>query len=79
MDADEKEYRLWRRPALGPEFVIAEDGNNSVERLGEWGATNLTFKGHSQPEAQRKAEKFWQDSGLGPGLIACLPEGVLPQ
>lgn len=66
-------YRMWRRM----KHVVANSGN-SVEWMGEWSATQVTFRARSQSEAQKKADKFWRDAELGSGSMVCVLDGEHP-
>lgn len=46
---------------------------------GQWKATQITFRARSQPEAQRKANKFWVDADLGVGTMVCVLDGTTPE
>ena len=59
---------MWRRIAN-----VINVAGNTAETLGEWAPTQITFRARSQPEAQRKAERFWREAGLGAGSILCIP------
>ena len=61
-------YRMWCRVRN----AVAVAGN-SAEWLGEWKATDITFRARSQAEAQKKADKFWRDAQLGFGSMVCIP------
>jgi hypothetical protein len=71
--ADWNTYRMWRRVKT----LISNHGN-SAEIFGEWSATQITFRARSQPEAQRKADKFWRDAKLGMGSMVCIFDGTQP-
>ena len=66
-------YRMWRRAKT----AVVNCGN-SAEILGDWTPTELTFKGRSQSEAQKKADRFWRDAQLGSGSMVCVLEGERP-
>lgn len=67
------DYRMWRRVAN-----VVASGGSSAEWLGDWKATEITFRARSQAEAQRKADKFWRDAELGFGSMVCLPISEAP-
>lgn len=66
-------YRMWRRV----KHAVA-NGDNSAEWLGDWNATEITFRARSQPEAQKKADRFWRDAQLGSGSMVCVLDGERP-
>lgn len=61
-------YRMWRQQA----YAIANSGS-SAAWLSEWKPTDITFRARSQPEAQKKADKFWREAQLGAGSMLCIP------
>lgn len=61
-------YRMWRQAVN----AVANAGC-SQGWLGEWKATDITFRARSQPEAQKKADKFWREAQLGSGSMLCIP------
>jgi hypothetical protein len=61
-------YRMWRQQML----AVANSGC-SQGWLGEWKATDITFRARSQAEAQKKANRFWRDAELGSGSMLCIP------
>jgi hypothetical protein len=65
---------MWRRVKT----AVAYHGS-SAETFGDWKATQITFRARSQPEAQKKADKFWRDAQLGSGSMICIPEGTTAQ
>jgi hypothetical protein len=68
-------YRMWRQVLS----VIAVGGNSAESMPDIWSPTSITFRARSQPEAQKKADKFWRDAQLGSGSMICIPEGTTPQ
>lgn len=66
-------YRMWRRV----KNVVVNSGN-SGEYFGDWKATEITFRARSQPEAQKKADRFWCDAQLGSGSMVCVLDGETP-
>lgn len=68
-----KLYRMWRRV----KHAVA-NGGTSAEWFAEWSATEITFSARSQPEAQRKADKFWREAELGSGSMVCVLDGEQP-
>jgi len=59
--ADFKTYRLYRKIPSG----TSQD----------WKPTQITFKGRSEKEAMKKADKFWIMGGFGAGSI-CVKEVI---
>jgi hypothetical protein len=57
--------------------AVAVNGQKA-EWLGEWVATDITFRARSQTEAQGKADRFWCDAELGSGSMVCAPIGTDP-
>ena len=60
-----KIYRLYRRPIIVSETHPGQD----CRSLGNWKATEITFKARTEKEAMRKANKFWQFGDFGMGSI----------
>lgn len=61
-------YRMWYRPANA-----VANGGWSAAWLGEWKSTDILFRARSQPEAQKKADKFWREAQYGAGSMLCVP------
>lgn len=62
------DYRMWYRKMN----AVAVAGS-SAAWLGEWKPTDHIFRARSQPEAQKKASKFWRNAQLGSGSMLCVP------
>lgn len=62
------DYRMWRRPVNA-----VATGGCSAAWLGDWKPTEIIFRARSQPEAQKKANKFWRDAQFGGGRCCAFP------
>lgn len=68
-------YRMWRRVG----HAVAVAGSSGEWLSPEWTPTQITFRARTQPEAQKKADRFWRDAELGFGSMVCVLEGQQPQ
>ncbi len=61
-------YRMWYQPAHG-----VASGGSSAFWLADWKPTDHIFRGRTQAEAQKKADRFWRDAQLGAGSMEVRP------
>lgn len=66
--AEWRDYRMWYRRAYG----VANSGSSGFW-LGDWRASDHLFRGRTQAEAQKKADRFWRDCQFGMGSMFCIP------
>jgi hypothetical protein len=66
--AEWRDYRMWRQVVNG-----VSNAGCAGFWLGEWKPTDITFRGRSQAEAQKKADKFWREGRLGHGSMTVIP------
>ncbi len=64
-------YRLYRKIVLAVKTVGNVDGRYLAN---EWSPTQITFKGRTEKEAMKKAEKFWREGQFGMGAIIVIKE-----
>lgn len=66
-----KTYRLYRQRML----AVKTTGNIDGRYLDKhWLPTDILFKGRTQKEAMKKAQKFWRDGEFGMGRIIIIEE-----
>ena len=70
-----KTYRLYRARPIGTSSWAGMGNRNSSLTLNKnYSPTTITFRGRSDKEAMKKANKFWQDGNFGQGSITIKEE-----
>lgn len=64
-------YRLYREKVLAVKTVGNTDGRFLDDK---WSPTQIIFKGRSEKEAMKKADRFWREGEFGMGRIKVVLE-----
>ena len=63
------DYRMWYLPR----YRVANSGCSAEFAAPEWRPTDHIFRGRSQQEVQKKADKLWREAQFGSGSMLCVP------